>query len=45
MDKEQHFWEEAIRVRRNHWLMQSSTNTTTGDSGFSIQYGFTDGKI
>ncbi|KAI8344236.1 subunit 17 of mediator complex-domain-containing protein [Chlamydoabsidia padenii] len=36
--QEQVFWDEAVRVRSNHWLMQASR----GDSGFFINYGFAD---
>ncbi|ORX58704.1 hypothetical protein DM01DRAFT_1381378 [Hesseltinella vesiculosa] len=42
VDEEQAFWEKAILVRRNHWLMQASTNASTGESGFLVRYGFTD---
>ncbi|KAI8088975.1 subunit 17 of mediator complex-domain-containing protein [Halteromyces radiatus] len=42
VDQEQGFWEEAVRVRSNHWLMQASQNPSTGESGFLIRYGFTD---
>ncbi|KAI8060026.1 subunit 17 of mediator complex-domain-containing protein [Gongronella butleri] len=42
VDEEQAFWDQAIKVRRNHWLMQASTITSTGESGFLVRYGFTD---
>ncbi|KAI8371699.1 subunit 17 of mediator complex-domain-containing protein [Radiomyces spectabilis] len=39
VDKEHAFWEEAMNLRGNNWLMQASG---TGSSSFLIQYGFSD---
>lgn len=42
VEKEQVFWEEALDIRRNNWLMQA--NSQPGGSSISVQYGFTEGK-
>ncbi|CAO3594590.1 unnamed protein product [Absidia cylindrospora] len=42
VDYEKSFWDEAVHLRSNHWLMQSSSNTSTGETGLSINYGFKD---
>ncbi|KAF7728673.1 hypothetical protein EC973_005710 [Apophysomyces ossiformis] len=44
VDEEQAFWEEALELRRNNWLMQSSgTSAGAGNpAAFLVQYGFTD---
>ncbi|CAO3596210.1 unnamed protein product [Absidia cylindrospora] len=38
VEEEQEFWDQAVCVRSNHWLMQASGNT----SGLWISYGFND---
>ncbi|ORZ24682.1 subunit 17 of mediator complex-domain-containing protein [Absidia repens] len=38
VEEEQEFWDQAVCVRSNHWLMQASGNT----SGLWISYGFKD---
>ncbi|KAI9365228.1 subunit 17 of mediator complex-domain-containing protein [Pilaira anomala] len=40
VEKEQVFWEEALDIRRNNWLMQA--NSQPGGSSISVQYGFTE---
>lgn len=40
MDGEQQFWEEALELRRNNWLMHA--NTTSSDTSFLVRYGYTD---
>lgn len=42
MDGEQQFWEEALELRRNNWLMHA--NTTSSDTSFLVRYGYTDGR-
>ncbi|ORZ22626.1 subunit 17 of mediator complex-domain-containing protein [Absidia repens] len=42
VDHEQSFWDEAVHLRSNHWLMQASSNSSTGEVGISINYGFKD---
>ncbi|KAG0164754.1 RNA polymerase II mediator complex subunit [Apophysomyces sp. BC1034] len=44
VDDEQAFWEEALELRRNNWLMQSSgaSSSTGNPASFRVQYGFTD---
>ncbi|GAA5808183.1 hypothetical protein MFLAVUS_001568 [Mucor flavus] len=38
VEKEEVFWEEALDIRRNNWLMQA--NPQPGGSSISVQYGF-----
>ncbi|KAI9030150.1 subunit 17 of mediator complex-domain-containing protein [Phycomyces nitens] len=47
VENENSFWEEALDLRRNHWLMQAnSSHSTLGNAGagptYLVQYGFTD---
>ncbi|KAL0076399.1 subunit 17 of mediator complex-domain-containing protein [Phycomyces blakesleeanus] len=47
VENENSFWEEALDLRRNHWLMQANSSppipgmTGTGPT-YLVQYGFTD---
>lgn len=47
MDKEQLFWDEALDLRRNNWIMQANTQSggTSAGSSFFVQYGFSEGLI
>ncbi|KAI7896605.1 subunit 17 of mediator complex-domain-containing protein [Mucor mucedo] len=40
VEKEEVFWDEALDIRRNNWMMQA--NPQPGGSSISVQYGFTE---
>lgn len=45
VEKEQVFWDEALDLRRNNWMMQANTMQHGGiqSSSFYVHYGFTEG--
>ena len=50
---EQTFWDEALDLRRNNWLMQANAvppamgglSGSNAGTSFLIRYGYTDGKV
>lgn len=47
VEKEQVFWDEALDLRRNNWMMQANTLQHGGiqASSFFVHYGFTEGML
>ena len=53
VEVEQTFWDEALDLRRNNWLMQANAvspamgglSVSNAGTSFLIRYGYTDGKV